>query len=141
MDRQDLELGPLSSTAVPKPEPQSPPPAKGFSAVASKIAYDPDKTTTIYRRFDKLSSRDLLFYLAELAELEEQQNEYDEADRLAKDQISIACQRDWSEFMKNAREEGRTRERKKMELVMRIRENLEKYREAYLKRIWNERKY
>jgi hypothetical protein len=52
----------------------------------------------------------------------------------------MACQRDWSEFMKNAEEEGTTRERKKMVLVMRIRENLEKYRQAYLKRIWNERK-
>jgi hypothetical protein len=42
--------------------------------------------------------------------------------------------------MKNAEKEGTTRERKKIVLVMRIRENLKKYRQVYLKRIWNERK-
>jgi hypothetical protein len=36
----------------------------------TKLASDPDKTTTIFRRYDRLSSRSLLFLEAELAELE-----------------------------------------------------------------------
>jgi hypothetical protein len=67
-------------------------PARGFALVASKIASDSDKTTTIYRRFDELSARNLLFYQAELAELEGQQRDYDEVDRNAKDQASIQSQ-------------------------------------------------
>jgi len=101
--------------------------SKGFSAVASKIAADPDKTTTIYRRFDKLSARNLLFYQAELAELEGQQEVLDSEDRNATDEYSDNCQRDWRWFEKGAKVEGR--EQKKMELAMRIRHTLEKYRE------------
>jgi hypothetical protein len=110
-------------------------PARGFALVASKIARDSDKTTTIYRRFDELSARNLLFYQAELAELEGQQREYDEVDRNAKDQASIECQRDWSEFEKHASEDEngmvQRREKEKMELAMKIREKLENYRKLY----------
>jgi hypothetical protein len=102
--------------------------------MASKIASDIDKTTTIYRRFDELPSRNLLFYQAELAELEDLQREYDKEDLNEKDQVSIECQRDWSEFDKHAAEEGlvQKREKEKMELAMKIREKLEKYRMSHV---------
>jgi hypothetical protein len=103
----------------------------GFARVANKIASDADKTTTIYRRFDELSARNLLFYQAEIAELEERQREYDAADWHAKDEVSISCQSDWSEFVKyseGAGDEIRKREGEKMELAMRVRERIEKYR-------------
>ena len=100
---------------------------RGFALVASKVASDADKTTTIYRRFDELSARNLLFYQVELAELEEQLKEYDEEDSQARDEASVECQRDWSEFERSAGE-GVVREKKRMELVMKIREKLEKYR-------------
>jgi hypothetical protein len=45
-------------------------PADGFSRVARKIASDIDKTTTIYRRFDRLSACNILLLQAEIAELE-----------------------------------------------------------------------
>jgi hypothetical protein len=114
-------------------------PARGFALVASKIATDIDKTTTIYRRFDELSAWNLLFYEAELAELEDAQRQYDEADRNVKDQASIECQRDWSEFERHAGEEEngmlQKREKEKMELAMKIREKLEKYRMSPKKKI------
>jgi len=100
---------------------------KGFIAVTSKIASDPDKSTTIYRRFDALSARNLIFYQAELAELEDLQRQYDEEDCKAGDAASIECQRDWEAFVRCAREEGR--EKRKMEVAMKIREVLERYRE------------
>ena len=109
-------------------------PTRGFALVASKIASDIDKTTTIYRRFDELSARNLLFYQAELAELEDLQREHDEVDRNAKDQAATESQRDWNKFVCHASEVeiGRVqkREKDKMELAMKIRGKLEKYRKV-----------
>jgi hypothetical protein len=110
-------------------------PTRGFALVASKIASDIDKTTTIYRRFDELSARNLLFYQAELAELEEQQREYDEVDRNNKDPAAIESQRDWNQFVCQASDdEGgsvQKREKEKMKLAMKIRDKLEKYRNTH----------
>jgi hypothetical protein len=108
---------------------QDVPPLRGFSAVSEKIAFDPDKSTTIYRRCDKLAAPSLLFYQGELAELEDIQDKFDEQDRVEKDEISIECQRDWSELKKRALE-GRARENARVELVMEIRNNVEKYHAA-----------
>jgi hypothetical protein len=128
MSFTDLELGPIPPPSLSlETERISPPPTKGFIAVTSKITSDPDKSTTIYRRFDALSARNLLFYQAELAELEDLQKQYDEDDRKARDTASIECQREWDAFVHCAREEGR--EKRKMDLAMRIREVLAKYRE------------
>jgi hypothetical protein len=105
---------------------------RGFALVASKINSDPDKSTTIYRRFDELSARNLLFYQAELAELEEQQKRYDEEDSAAKDKASIECQSDWNSFAKAASgtDVANGREAEKMRLAMKVRELLEKYRSS-----------
>jgi hypothetical protein len=91
----------------------------------SDISYDPDKSTNIYRRFVVLSASDLLFYQADLAELESFQKEFDEADLHSRHQIPIECQRDWNEFI-YASKGGTLREKEKMKLEMRIREKLEK---------------
>jgi hypothetical protein len=105
---------------------------RGFALVASKINSDADKTTTIYRRFDELSARNLLFYQAELAELEEQQKRQDEEDCAAKDEASVECQSDWNRFAKAAKstDVANRREAEKMKLAMVIRERLEKYRSS-----------
>lgn len=99
-----------------------------FSVVGADS--DVDKTTTIYRRFDELSARNLLFYQAELAGLEEELKQLDNEDRDAKDQTSIAFQRDWSTFVSYANGDGVTakaKEKEKLELAMKIRDKLEKY--------------
>ena len=105
-------------------------PRRGFALVAAKINSDNDKTSNIYRRFDELSARNLLFYQAEIAELEEELVFLDDEDSKAKDEISVACQMDWSSFRKHAEtgELPKTRETEKMELVMKIRDKLERYR-------------
>ncbi|KAE9362993.1 hypothetical protein N431DRAFT_423351 [Stipitochalara longipes BDJ] len=105
---------------------------RGFALVASKLNSDEDKTTTIYRRFDELSARNLLFYEAELAELEEQQKRQDAIDSDAKDPASVECQSDWSRFVEAAKstDVANGREKDKMELAMKIRERLEKYHAA-----------
>ncbi|TVY18730.1 hypothetical protein LARI1_G002861 [Lachnellula arida] len=118
MPTPDIELGPKNVTSK-----------RGFALVASKINSDVDKTTTIYRRFDELSARNLLFYQAELAELEEELKENDEEDSQARDEVAVDCQRDWSVFERSAGE-GVVREKRRMELVMKVREKLGKYHTA-----------
>src|SRR5450432_3443155 len=81
-------------------------PINGFPRVADKIASDPDKTTTIYRRFDRLSARNLLYLEAELAELEALQDKQDDDDlRFRKnDDATGRCHHDWNMFESCANE-------------------------------------
>lgn len=72
----------------------------GFPSVAAKIACDTDKTTTIYRRFDRLSARNLLFLQAQVAELEGLQDRYDAEDLKTGDLVTKQCQSDWTDFVR-----------------------------------------
>lgn len=45
----------------------------GFPSLAEFIASDPDHTSLVFRRFDKLAARNLLYLQSELAELEAKQ--------------------------------------------------------------------
>lgn len=117
-------------------------PINGFPRVADKIASDPDKTTTIYRRFDRLSARNLLFLEAEIAELEAQQNKYDTDDLLAANQGVIECHSDWRKFERYANEKdqsGKLTQRtqaKKMKLALKIKEKLKEYRMLRIRGLW-----
>ena len=109
-------------------------PINGFPRVADKIASDADKTTTIYRRFDRLSARNLLFLEAELAELEAEQNKYDAFDLIAADQVVIESHCDWRKFERHANETDGNGQRTqpgqavRMELALKIKEKLKEYR-------------
>ena len=53
---------------------------KGYPSLAAFIASDRDKSTAIYRRFDRLSARNLLYMQSELVELEARQDAFDADD-------------------------------------------------------------
>jgi len=55
-----------------------PEPPFGYPLFAFRIAEDKDKFTTIYRRFERLAARNLLYFEAELCELEAKQDQLDE---------------------------------------------------------------
>jgi hypothetical protein len=120
---------PLGDVELARPKP-----INGFPRVAAKITADPDKTTTIYRRFDRLSARNLLFLEAELAELEALQDQYDAEDTNSADFTTISCHSDWRKFERWAGEKdgnGRyvqQRQRDKMDLALRIKDKLKEYR-------------
>jgi len=110
-------------------------PIRGFPSVAHKIASDIDKTTTVYRRFDRLSARNILLLQAELAELERLQDKFDDGDRKrTQDEVVVDGHGDWREFVRNAAERDKDgkpihpREKEKMEVAMKIREKLKEYR-------------
>lgn len=108
----------------------------GFSDLAKFIASDRDGDTAIFRRFDSLSSRNLLYLQSELAELESLQRQYDEED--AKDSLQADLSaainstfRDWSSFNQGANDPNspvRERLKKRMQLVAAVREKLKEYR-------------
>lgn len=117
----------------------------GFGELASLIASDADHTTAVYKRFDKLVARDLLYYECELLELEALQDQYDCEDVLdAKKQNNAddlrrqirTNARDWVSFKHDAAKapeaNGKNDERwkRRMDLAMEIRSTLKEYREA-----------
>jgi hypothetical protein len=52
----------------------------GYASLASFIASDADRGTAIFRRFDRLSARNLLHLQSELEELQELQDQFDKED-------------------------------------------------------------
>lgn len=73
-------------------------------------ASDDDQTLVIYRRFDKLANRDLLYYQSELCELQVLQEQYDREDaRDADDPMTGKGDevrqhaRDWATFKRSAK--------------------------------------
>ncbi|KFY32813.1 hypothetical protein V495_08702, partial [Pseudogymnoascus sp. VKM F-4514 (FW-929)] len=111
-------------------------PLNGFPRVARKLNSDPDKTTTIFRRFDRLSARNLLLLEAELAELEARQDCLDEEDRKSLSEEVRRCHADWNTFEGFAM--GRDSngdptnpgQAEKLDLALKIREKLKEYHEA-----------
>ncbi|KAE9377658.1 hypothetical protein N431DRAFT_461252 [Stipitochalara longipes BDJ] len=115
---------------------KKPEPISGFPRVASKIASDPDKTTVLFRRFDRLSARNILYLEAEIAELEAQQNAFDYQDHVAADQTIVESHTSWNKFERHAHEKNSDGKLKqpgqgaKMELVLKIRKKLKEYHET-----------
>lgn len=52
----------------------------GFPALATFMASDPDRSTFIYKRFDRLASRNLLTLQSELADMQSQLDAFDRED-------------------------------------------------------------
>jgi hypothetical protein len=102
----------------------------GFPSLANFIASDRDRTTLIYKRFDELAARNLLYLQSELAELQSKQRAFDQED-LAADQDTKQCARNFSDF-KNAQESNDQRQKERWELTKQVRETLKEYREALL---------
>ncbi|OBT99590.1 hypothetical protein VE01_02892 [Pseudogymnoascus verrucosus] len=115
------------------------PPAKplnGFPRVAHKLASDPDRTTTIFRRFDRLSARNLILLEAEVAELEARQDRFDEEDKISTSEEVRSCHTEWSTFERLATERDadgnptNLGQATKLELARRFKVNSEEIDEA-----------
>ena len=116
----------------------------GFGELASLIASDSDHTTAVYKRFDKLAARDLLYYECELLELEVLQDQYDREDAFdarrpdQPDDLRRRIRtnaRDWVSLKHRAAKEAEANDqhnderwKKRMDLAMEIRSTLKEYR-------------
>ncbi|KAL3475864.1 hypothetical protein BJX99DRAFT_228755 [Aspergillus californicus] len=106
----------------------------GFPSLADFIASDHDHSTFIYKRFDRLSARNLLYMQSELAELEALQDQYDQCDFRARSGDANAGRRDWRTFNERANDaDGRfPDDERQMKLTLEIRQKLKEYKEALL---------
>jgi hypothetical protein len=99
---------------------------KGYPSLAAFIASDRDKSTAIYRRFDRLSARNLLYLQSELQELEERQDAFDAEDLHGGLQEKKSA-RNWQVLKKKAKQQNNEREKKRLDLVFEIRDKLKEY--------------
>ena len=99
---------------------------KGYPSLAAFIASDSDKTTAIYRRFDRLSARNLLYLQSELVELEARQDALDAEDlgTTLEDKKSV---RNWQTLKSRAIEPGNTREKERLSVSEEIRKKIKEY--------------
>ena len=100
----------------------------GFASVAAFIAKDPDNTSTIYRRFDRLAARNLLYLQSKLQNLEATQDQLDDEDLRTDDVESKKAATSWEDFERLAKTQGREREKKRMEVAEQIEIAISKYR-------------
>src|SRR5256885_291380 len=99
----------------------------GFAGVADFIASDKEHSTSIYRQFENIAARNILYLQSELRELALRQEEFDRDDAtgdLGATQAAI----DWQEFCEQARDPDNERAQERMQLVKDIREKMKEYR-------------
>lgn len=106
---------------------------RGYPSLAAFIAStgDGDKTTLIFKRFDELAARNLLYLQSQLAQLESQLGQFDQDD-LRGDMDAKSRARNWQKFSTAAAEHTNGREQSRMELIMQIRKIMKEYRQALL---------
>ncbi|OCK98222.1 uncharacterized protein K441DRAFT_482695, partial [Cenococcum geophilum 1.58] len=109
---------------------------EGFHSLSALLASDPD--LQVYRRFDSLASRNLLYLQAEILDLEARLEELDTADL----EVANAEESEWMEVKLSARcweafvekaESGEEREAERMRLIRQIRERLAEYQDAIIR--------
>lgn len=102
----------------------------GFPSLAHFVASDRDRTTLLFKRFDELAARNLLYLQSELAELEAKQRAFDQQD-LKADLETKQCARNFADFQKAVQAKDAIQE-ERWQLMREIREKLKEYREALL---------
>ena len=100
----------------------------GYASLAEFIASDSDHGTAIYRRFDELSARSLLYMQSELAELKAEQEALDNEDWRGGLEDKIRA-RDWKVLQESA-ESGNVKDVRRIELINEIRTKLKEYRKS-----------
>jgi len=101
---------------------------KGFPLLADFIASDPDKTTLIFKRFDRLAARNLLHLQSELARLQDALDLLDEQSRKEEGDVvkNKYYLRNWDKFVVAAESAGQ--EHHRLKLVKTIQDTLQDYR-------------
>ena len=99
---------------------------KGYPSLAAFIASDCDKSTSIYRRFDRLSARNLLYLQSELMELEAQQDQLDAEDLHGSIENKKSA-RNWQYLRQRASTIDNVREKERLRVVKEVREKIKEY--------------
>ncbi|GJN86179.1 hypothetical protein PLIIFM63780_009758 [Purpureocillium lilacinum] len=100
----------------------------GFPRLASRMAMSPDYETFIFRRYDRLSARNLLHLESRLAYLDWKLSQADQEAALSQDNETLRSVRVWEAFEDHARDPSRP-ECARMKIAEQVREALQEYRE------------
>jgi hypothetical protein len=115
-------------------------PLDGFPSLAAFIASDPDHTSLVFRRFDKLAARNLLYLQSELAELQAKQDQFDVQDQSHEhgSRGGRECAMNWESFCAASQEADNEMQKERMKLVIDIRAKLKDYlKEPLLQNVVN----
>ena len=125
MQKQAIGAPPDIELAIPR----APRARDGYSALAAWIAHDPDNESYVFRKFDRLSARNLLYLQSQLIALEGTLDRLDEEIQETQDmELRLSAQR-WETFVENAENPGRP-ERRRMELAKLLQEKIKEYRKS-----------
>jgi hypothetical protein len=103
----------------------------GYPSLAVFIASDRDRSTLIYKRFDELAARNLLYLQSELADLQAQQRAFDDEDLATRNLAVKQCSRNFTALTK-ARADGDVKQNQRWDLILEIRRAMKDYREALM---------
>ena len=98
----------------------------GFPSLAAFIATDPEHSTALYRRFDRLSARNLLYLQSELVTLEKRQDELDRQDLLSDELNAKESARDW-DILKARAKSGDGEAEERVKVAHAIRDKIKEY--------------
>lgn len=126
----DIELGlttPTSDVSMPQV-------LRGFPSLAAFISSNCNSESFVYKRFDQLAARNLLYLPSELAHLHDRLEEFDRADCTGPcDLEARRCARSWEEFERVKDVSAKQRER--WDLISQIRSTLREYRKPSYSRL------
>ncbi|KAF2205377.1 hypothetical protein GQ43DRAFT_385983 [Delitschia confertaspora ATCC 74209] len=104
----------------------------GYPALAAWIAHDPDGETLVFRRFSRLSARNLLHLQSQLILLEEKLDQLDREVFEGQDaDLRLAAMR-WETLVNDAEDLNRPDLKKRLELYTEIKVKIKEYHEALL---------
>jgi len=98
----------------------------GYPSLAAFIASDPDQTSAVYKRFNRLASRHLLHLQSHLSDLQAEQDTLDR-EQHREDLGTKQYSRNWAVFCDAASRDARQKRRK--ELADEIGQTLKEYSE------------
>lgn len=101
--------------------------ALGFAALSSLMASDDDQELLIFRKFDELSARNLLYLQCELLSIEERLKRYDRKVSSSGDMDLEEAAETW-EVMVEQTKDGRIEAQEIMRLVKELRVKMKEYR-------------
>ncbi|KAF1850467.1 uncharacterized protein K460DRAFT_271456 [Cucurbitaria berberidis CBS 394.84] len=131
--RGDIELGnspkqPATSTSPAAPKYEY---LRGYPSLSTFISSNPQSESFIFKRFDKLAARNLLYLQSELACLQEKLEDFDKEDyKPPYDREANACARSWEDFERV--KDSNERQKERWDLMLRTRSCLREYQETLL---------
>lgn len=106
----------------------------GFARLAGFIASDKEHSSSVYRRYERLAARNLLYIQSELQELENHLDIFDQKDaRRSVDSLGLAL--DWPLEQHEAQTHLDPHESERQVLVRELRAKIAEYRQ--LRSVWN----